>query len=63
MSPVNIHDDPKLKSGNDDGKRRLTSEQLRDLNDSETQERYRRAYCLQQARRSCPGCGEYAQSF
>jgi len=63
MSAIQVESDPGVKSGNDGGERRLTREQLRDLNDAEIQEQYRRAYCLQQARRSCPGCGEYGLSF
>ena len=36
----------------------LTPDQLRDLADAAKQERYRAAYRLQQARLSCPGCGD-----
>jgi len=37
---------------------KLTPDQLRDLSDSAKQEQYRAAYRLQQARMSCPGCGD-----
>ena len=37
---------------------KLTPDQLRDLSDSAKQEQYRTAYRLQQARMSCPGCGD-----
>lgn len=36
----------------------LTPGQVRELSDPEKQEQYLLAYRLQQARRSCPGCGE-----
>ena len=64
MSVIEIEDEPGVKlPGNGDGERRLTSEQLRNLSDPEIQEQYREAYRLQQARLSCPGCGEYGLSF
>jgi hypothetical protein len=37
---------------------KLTGTQLAALASPEIQEAYRRAYLLQQARRSCPGCGD-----
>jgi len=37
---------------------KLTPDQVRDLSDPAKQEQYRAAYRLQQARMSCPGCGE-----
>ena len=36
----------------------LTRQQLADLSDPEKQEQYDRAYLLQQARLTCPGCGD-----
>ena len=36
----------------------LTAQQRLELSDPRTQEEYRQAYRLQQARLSCPGCGE-----
>jgi hypothetical protein len=41
----------------------LTPNQLRDLADPRKQEQYRLAYRLQQARRSCPGCGDDIRDF
>lgn len=41
----------------------LTPDQLRDLDDPRKQEQYRLAYRLQQARRSCPGCGDDVRDF
>jgi hypothetical protein len=41
----------------------LTPEQRRNLADPAIQEQYRREYSIQQARRSCPGCGESSLSF
>jgi hypothetical protein len=38
-------------------------EERRVLSDPKIQEQYRQAYNLQQARRSCPGCGESSLSF
>jgi hypothetical protein len=35
-----------------------TLKQRQDLSDATVQERYWQAYRLQQARRSCPGCGD-----
>ncbi len=40
------------------GRDKLTPDQVRDLSDSAKQEQYRAAYRLQQARMSCPGCGD-----
>jgi len=40
-----------------------TPEQLRELSDPKKQEQYRLAYRLQQARRSCPGCGDDGVMF
>jgi hypothetical protein len=40
-----------------------TPEQLRELSDPRKQEQYRLAYRLQQARRSCPGCGDDGVMF
>ena len=64
MRLIEIEDEPGVKlPGNVDGERRFTSEQLQQLANPEIQEQYREAYRLQQARLSCPGCGEYAMSF
>ena len=41
----------------------LTPEQRRNLADQKLQEQYRQAYAVQQARRSCPGCGESGLVF
>lgn len=41
----------------------LTPEQRRTLADQNLQDQYRQAYALQQARRSCPGCGESSLAF
>ena len=41
----------------------LMPDQLRDLTDPRKQEKYRLAYRLQQARRSCPGCGDDIRDF
>jgi|LSQX01.3.fsa_nt_gb hypothetical protein len=41
----------------------LTPEQLRDLADQRKQEEYNLAYRLQQARTSCPGCGDDVREF
>ncbi len=41
----------------------LTLGQLCDLSDAKKQEQYRQAYRLQQARRSCPGCGDDGMSY
>src|SRR3989304_2103196 len=48
ISPTNSEEEPES----------LTSGQLRELSDPEKQEQYRLAYRLQQARRSCSGCGD-----
>lgn len=41
----------------------LSFEQLADLWSPEKQEEYRRAYLRQQARRTCPGCGDDGSLF
>ena len=41
----------------------LTPEQRLVLSDQKLQEQYRREYSIQQARRSCPGCGESNLTF
>jgi hypothetical protein len=41
----------------------LTPGQLCDLSDAKKQEQYQQAYRLQQARRSCPGCGDDGMSY
>jgi hypothetical protein len=41
----------------------LTPRQLCDLSDPKKQEQYRQAYRLQQARMSCPGCGDDGMSY
>jgi hypothetical protein len=64
MSAIKVEDEPKMKVSGENGvEEGLTSKQLRNLHDPEIQEQYREAYRLQQARLSCPGCGEYAMSF
>jgi hypothetical protein len=49
--------------GDGDAEEKLTPEQVRNLRDPNIQEQYRQAYSLQQARRSCPGCGESGLPF
>ena len=41
----------------------LTPGQLCDLSDAKKQEQYQQAYRLQQARLSCPGCGDDGMSY
>jgi hypothetical protein len=41
----------------------LPAEQAPDLADLAKQEQYRQAYRVQQARRSCPGCGDDGTLF
>jgi hypothetical protein len=41
----------------------LTDKQRLDLDNPKIQERYKQAYRLQQARRSCPGCGDNGLMF
>jgi hypothetical protein len=62
MSPMQSEPEVKL-SGDVDGEKRFTPEQLQQLGNPEIQEQYREAYRLQQARLSCPGCGEYGVLF
>ena len=64
MSVIEIKVESEMKVFGENGVREgLTSEQLRNLHDPEIQKQNREAYRLQQARLSCPGCGEYAMSF
>jgi hypothetical protein len=64
MSAIQTQDETGVKlPGYGGAEERLTSEQLRNLSDPNIQEQYRQAYRLQQARLSCPGCGEYSLSF
>jgi hypothetical protein len=64
MSLIEIENEPGVKlSGNVDGEKGFTLDQLQQLGNPEIQEQYREAYRLQQARLSCPGCGEYGMSF
>ena len=56
-SPANQPDSVDQDASNLDGTR-LTAEQLDELRCPQKQAAYRRAYLLQQARRSCPGCGD-----
>lgn len=63
MSAIEVEVEPELKVPGDGGEMRLTLEQRRNLCDPKIQEQYRREYSIQQARRSCPGCGESSLSF
>jgi hypothetical protein len=63
MNAVQIEAESKMQVPGDADKRALTTEQRQVLSDPKIQEQYRQAYSLQQARRSCPGCGETGLSF
>jgi len=64
MNAIQIPTEAEVKLvGDVDGETILTPEQRRNLCDPKVQEQYRAAYRLQQARLSCPGCGEYGLSF